>query len=118
MKTIVLLIIGFLIFNTSVVFAQESQTTEQYQEMAWHQYQAGRICFEKHDGEGMLPGFEECLKIQNACKLIYDGISSDERRRWLLDGKVKEYILERALKPLDYLHILNLISQEQSIPKE
>ena len=105
----IILIIVILLFPFSLL------AEEEYQDVAWERYQAGRICFEK----GVSLGFEECLKVQVTCKLIYDGLVLDEKRKWLTESpKVKDYMKKTGLKPFDYLHILNLISQDHSVTKD
>ena len=89
----------------------------EYSELAWHEFQAGRICFEAQKPV-MQVQFERCMKIQLSCKLIYDGLRLDKKRVWLTQTpSVKKYLVDRGLKPLDYLHILKLMSQEQSTVK-
>jgi len=86
-----------------------------YSELAWHEFQAGRLCFEAHSGPVMQVQFEKCMKIQLSCKLIYDGIRLDKKREWITQTpSVKKYLVERGLKPLDYLHLLKLMSQDLS----
>ena len=117
-KMIIVLLMVFMI-PIPLTRAQSSLDKEQFTKMAWHQYQSGRKCFEAHAGAGMQIGFEECLRIQSTCKLIYDGIASDENRKWLIESKkVKDYITGQGLKPLDYLHLLKLISEVQGTPKQ
>jgi len=113
--TLIMLMMVMMIPLTS--FGQEAE--QEYHMMAWHQFKSGRICFEAHDGAGMLPGFEKCIKVQSACKLIYDGISTDPNRKWMTETEgVKSYFQQRGLTPIDYLHVLNIMSKEQSKPKE
>lgn len=115
MKTVTLLVIGLLI--PILLFAQEEEVN--YSEIAWHQYKAGRICFEAFRSGGSYLQVENCLRVQNTCKFIFDGIGDDEKRKWLLEApSVKKFIVETGLKPLDYLHLLKLISQEQTAKEE
>lgn len=108
-RTVILLVIGFLI--PGLLFAEENEP--KYSEVAWHNYQAVRICLEAYiqPGNG-IETFERCLRVQNTAKLIYDGIWMDEKRRWLTETPpVKKYLTDRGLKPLDYLLILKLMSE-------
>lgn len=96
-------------------FALFAEGEINYQDLAWHQYQAGRICFEEFNESTTLQTFEECFKLQLTCKLIYEGISMDEKRKWLTEVPlVKKYMTDTGFKPLNYMTILKLISEEQS----
>ncbi len=92
-----------------------------YQQMAWEMYQASRICVENYvtNTAGQYEDLEQCIRAQNTCYGIYNGMSDDKNREWLTHSKsVNDYITGKALEPLDYCHILKLISEEQKKPKE
>jgi hypothetical protein len=88
---------------------------EKYLRVSWDMFTASRICLEDYNGlSESFEKFEMCFKAQHTCKTIYDGVSSDERRKWLIESdEVKRYITGRMLEPLDYCHILKLMSLEQ-----
>ena len=119
MKIIAILILICITQAPLLAELPSEEGTTEYQELAWHQYQAGRICFEKYDAEVIQSGFEKCLKLQNTCKLIYDGIAADEKRSWLIQSpEVKKYLTDTGLKQLNYLHLLRLISNAHATPKK
>ena len=117
MKIITALLIMLL---PVVAFSSDlSNEREQYLRMSWDMFTAGRICFENYSGTPTAEQLETCLKVQHTCKTVYDGIYSDERRRWLAESEsVKKYITSKMLEPLDYCEILKLMSLEQKKVEE
>jgi len=108
-----LLIVAFILLLTStMVFAQDSTT---FMEQAWHTYQSGRICYTENKVGPDNVNYNNlitCLEVQSQCKLIYDGIYMDERRRWIAESKpVKKYLTNMGLKPINYCEIVRLMSK-------
>ena len=106
-----LLLVTLMISTTAYAEVQDKE----YIELAWHNYQAARICVDTYKNPNESRYVDECIRLQNICKLIYDGILADSNRKWLAESKaVKNYIVDRGLKPIDYAMILKIISHEQT----
>jgi len=116
MKVTVLLLIVLIPF---AALAHDT-SRESYQNLAWEMYQATRTCFENYSGAANeeYPKLEQCIRVQNTCYGIYNGMSDDKNREWLTHSKkVNDYITGKALEPLDYCHILKLINDLHKTPK-
>ena len=87
--------------------------------LAWGMYNAGRICFENYSTLDQSEQLESCLRIQNTCYGIFHGLGQDKNRKWMTEyPAVSDYIKKSGLEPRDYCHIMRIITEEHSKPKE
>lgn len=122
MKIIAAILIVLVSFSASLA---HDTNRDALMTMAWDMFSSSRICLEAYDGETVghlkdrMEMLETCIKVQNTCHTIYHALSEDENRKWLSEGDaVKKYFTSRGLEPIDYCHMLKLMSLEQKKPKE